>query len=192
MNYILASASPRRRELLLLAGLDFTICAAAADETPEPALSPGEAAQAIAARKAAAVADLLCPADDTVIIAADTVVSLDGALFGKPRDDGDAARMLRALSGREHSVFTGVCLRRGERGCGFYQETRVRFYALTDGEIAAYIRSGEPRDKAGAYGIQGRGALLAEGITGDYCNVVGLPLARLIRTLRTMEAEPWT
>jgi septum formation protein len=186
MRYILASASPRRRELLALAGLDFIVRAPDTEEILGPGWDAAEAARSLAAQKAGAVAARY-PGD--CVIAADTVVETGGALLGKPRDEADAARMLRLLSGREHRVVTGVCLRLGAAARVFSQETRVRFYPLNDAEIAAYIRTGEPMDKAGAYGIQGRGALLVESIAGDYCNVVGLPLARLARELRGFAGE---
>jgi septum formation protein len=180
MRYVLASASPRRRELLALAGLSFDVCAPQADETLDPAWDAAQAARSLSARKADAIAGDF-PGD--CIVAADTVVEIDGVILGKPRGAADAARMLRLLSGREHRVVTGVCLRFGRTERVFSQETRVRFYPLRDDEIEAYIATGEPMDKAGAYGIQGRGALLVESIAGDYCNVVGLPIARLVREL---------
>lgn len=182
MRTILASASPRRKELLQLAGLQFEVHAADTEELILPGQSPAEAAAGIAREKAAAVAALY-PGD--CVIAADTVVAVDGQILGKPTDCADAARMLRLLSGRAHRVITGVALRLGERELSFAQETRVRFFPLSEAEISAYVRSGEPMDKAGGYGIQGLGALLVEGIEGDYFNVVGLPVARLMRTLST-------
>ena len=185
MDYILASASPRRRELLALAGIDFKIHVTDIDESVDPAWSAAEAALAIAQKKAAKAAQ---DYPNSCVIAADTIVEIDGILLGKPEDEADAARMLRLLSGREHNVVTGVCLRLGEAVRVFSKTTRVRFYPLGDEEIAAYVRSGEPVDKAGAYGIQGHGALLVEGIKGDYFNVVGLPLARLVRELHEFEA----
>jgi len=182
MTTILASASPRRRELLALAGIPFEVHIPNVDEHLDPAWTAAEAARALAAKKAAAAAQAY---PDVCIIAADTVVEIDGTLLGKPQDAADAARMLRLLSGREHRVVTGVCLRLGAAAHAFAQETLVRFYPLSDGEIEAYVRTGEPMDKAGAYGIQGRGALLVEGITGDYFNVVGLPVARVVRKMKT-------
>jgi len=183
MQYILASASPRRRELLALAGLRFDIRVPRVEEIIDPAWDAAEAARNLAVQKAAAVAGAY---PEHCVIAADTVVEIDGQILGKPRDAADAARMLRLLSGREHRVVTGVCLRRGQEERVFSSETLVRFYELADSEIEAYVATGEPMDKAGAYGIQGRGALLAEGITGDYFNVVGLPVARLVRELREL------
>jgi septum formation protein len=181
MKFILASASPRRKELLTLAGLSFCVCSPKTEEEILPDEPPADAAMRLATLKAAAVAE---QNPEAYVIAADTIVAApDGELLGKPQDAADAARMLRLLSGREHRVITGVCLRRGEKTRTFAQETLVRFYALTEQEIESYIHSGEPMDKAGAYGIQGRGGLLVERICGDYFNVVGLPVGRLVREL---------
>ncbi|MDR2687342.1 MAG: Maf family protein [Oscillospiraceae bacterium] len=182
MTYILASASPRRKELLALAGIPFEVHAPHVEERVDPAWDAAGAARALARQKAAAVAGDFPGA---CVIAADTVVEAGGVLLGKPEDAADAARMLRLLSGREHRVVTGVCLRLGGGERVFSRETLVRFYPLGEEEIAAYVRSGEPMDKAGAYGIQGRGALLVEGVTGDYFNVVGLPVAALARELKS-------
>ena len=180
MNLVLASASPRRRELLQTAGLQFSVRVSDADETIPPNTPPHEAVQLLAKQKAAAVAKL-CPKD--LVIGADTVVTLDGDILGKPRDAADAARMLRMLSGKTHDVFTGVCLMHAGKAETFFEQTCVTFYPLTDGEIADYIATGEPMDKAGAYGIQGRGCTLVKKINGDYFNVVGLPVAALYRKL---------
>ncbi|MDR0532274.1 MAG: Maf family protein [Oscillospiraceae bacterium] len=181
MKYILASGSPRRKELLALVGLPFGVCVPKVAEIIAPDCPPEQCAEDLAAQKAAYVARQF---PDDCVIGADTVVVAGGEILGKPKDAADAERMLRLLSGREHVVITGVCLRLGERERRFSQHTLVRFYALGGEEIEAYVRTGEPMDKAGAYGIQGRGALLAEGITGDYFNVVGLPVALLARELR--------
>ncbi|MDR3313254.1 MAG: Maf family protein [Oscillospiraceae bacterium] len=184
MKYILASASPRRKELLALAGLNFCVCSPQTEEVLLPAEPAAAAAMRLAAQKAAAVA---AQNPEACIIAADTIVAApNGELLGKPLDSADAVRMLRLLSGREHRVITGVCLRSGGQTHTFAQETAVRFYALTEQEIESYIHSGEPMDKAGAYGIQGRGGLLVESICGDYFNVVGLPVGRLLRELALM------
>ena len=185
MTYILASASPRRKELLELAQLPFEVHISHAEEIIPPGLAPAQCAEHIAAIKAdAAAIDL----PNACIIAADTIVVVDGMILGKPKDAKDAALMLHLLSGREHTVITGVCLLNTATAQKniFSQETAVRFYPLSDAEIEAYVRTGEPMDKAGAYGIQGKGALLVESITGDYCNVVGLPIARLMRELRDL------
>ena len=185
MALILASGSPRRRELLGLITNDFTVCVSGAEEHTDPALSPAETVLALARLKGADVAKT--HPDDTVI-AADTVVALDGEILGKPADAADAARMLRFLSGRTHQVYTGVYLVCGGREAHFYEETEVTFYDLSDEEIAAYVATGEPADKAGAYGIQGKGSLLVKGIRGDYFNVVGFPVAAVSRALRTLRA----
>jgi len=186
MNYILASASPRRRELLALAGISFEIHVPDVEERIPAGQGAAEAACSLARQKAEAIA---VDAPEVCVIAADTVVVLDDIILGKPADEADAARMLRLLSGREHRVITGVCLALNGRRRVFFQETRVRFYPLHDDEIAAYVATGEPMDKAGAYGIQGRGALLVEGIAEDYFNVVGLPIARLVRELEVFAHE---
>ena len=179
---ILASQSPRRQELLRRMGVeDFTILVPHADEGYDPAWTPEEIVCSICRRKAAAAA-ALCGGED-LIIAADTMVFLDDQRLGKPRDEGEAFAMLSALSGRAHTVCTGVTVRRGEQVLTQAEATQVRFVPLTPEQIRAYIATGEPMDKAGAYGIQGRGALLVEGITGDFFNVMGLPVRRLARML---------
>ncbi len=180
MGLILASASPRRRELMALAGLEFRVCVSDCDESVPDCLSPGEAAVDTARRKAFAVADRF--PEDTVI-GADTIVVIDGAILGKPKDGRDAASMLRRLSGRTHSVYTGVCVVSGGEAHSFCEKTDVTFYRLTEDEINGYIATGEPADKAGAYGIQGKGSLLVKSISGDYFNVVGLPISVLVRLL---------
>ncbi len=181
MNVVLASASPRRRELLQRAGVEYTVKVSDADEHIEPDTPPHEAVMSLARQKAQAVAQT-CPGD--LVIGADTVVVYDGAILGKPADASDAARMLRALSGRTHTVYTGVCLICDEKKETFYEQTQVTFYPLTDAEIDAYVATGEPMDKAGAYGIQGRGCTLVQSICGDYFNVVGLPVAAVCRRIR--------
>ena len=170
---ILASASPRRREILTTLDIPFRVVASDADESLPLGIAPAEAVETLAARKAAAVA-ALCGGDE-VILAADTVVAIDGEILGKPADEAEAAAMLRRLSGRVHVVYTGVAIRRGGEVRVAHEATRVRFAALTEADIAAYIATGEPMDKAGAYAIQGRAARFVEGIVGDYFNVVGLP-----------------
>ncbi len=182
----LASASPRRRELIAALGMPFVCASPEADETVPAGTAPRDAAMLIAGRKAQA-AGQMPEAAGRVIVSADTIVVVDGQIFGKPSDRDHAASMLRTLSGREHQVMTGVCviLPDGTSGC-FCECTGVRFYPLNDTEIEAYIDSGEPMDKAGAYGIQGIGKLLVEGISGDYFNVVGLPVARLKRFIDNM------
>ncbi|MDR3309855.1 MAG: Maf family protein [Oscillospiraceae bacterium] len=180
MQIILASSSPNRREILEMLGLRFTVDPARSESSPA-GLPPAETVIATAEGKAAEVAPRRGGA---VIIAADTMVFLDGAAYGKPRDDGEAKVFLRRLSGRTHEVYTGVALAYGERRASFAERSEVRFRELTDAEIADYVATGEPRGRAGAYGIQGRGAWLIEGIVGDFYNVMGLPVCRLGTALR--------
>ena len=183
MNIILASGSPRRKELLETMGIrSFTILKPEFDESSVTAPDPGALVEALSRGKAAAAAAQAGP--EPLIIAADTVVALEDAVLGKPADEADAFRMLSALSGRRHRVYTGVTVRQGDRVLTGHEVTEVTFRPLTDAEIWAYIRTGEPMDKAGAYGIQGRGSLLVEGIVGDYFNVMGLPVCRLGLMLR--------
>ena len=197
---ILASQSPRRIELMRAAGYDITVEPAAIDETPLPGEDPCALVQRLAHAKAHAVAQKH-PGEETVVVAADTTVILDGRALGKPRDAADAARMLRALSGRTHQVATGVCLAKTPGAAAptgariaedaFTAVTEVTFYPLSDEEIASYVATGEPMDKAGAYGIQGAGGrLLVEKINGDFYNVVGLPIAAVARRLRAFLAQP--
>ena len=187
MKFILASASPRRRELLSALGLSFEVRPAKGEEHPEPGLSGGETAKRLSRAKCLEIA---ADADeDAVVIAADTVVCLDDEILGKPADEQDAGRMLRALSGRDHRVFTGVTVARGGRVLSDYEETAVHFRPLSEREIEAYIATGEPIDKAGAYGIQGRASLFVRAIEGDYFNVVGLPLCKLGQMLKELGVE---
>lgn len=181
MNIVLASASPRRRELLERAGVTFTVKVSDADEHIEPETPPHEAVTFLARQKAQAVSRT-CP--DDLVIGADTVVVYGGEILGKPADAADAVRMLQMLSGKTHTVYTGVCLMRGDKAETFCEQTQVTFYPLTQREIGDYVATGEPMDKAGAYGIQGRGCTLVQRIDGDYFNVVGLPVAALCRRLR--------
>jgi septum formation protein len=180
LKIILASASPRRKELLKNAGIEFETVVSDADETVTGFLNTEEIAVTIAKRKAQAVA---VKYPDRIVLAADTVVTLDGEVLGKPKDEREAASMLRLLSGKTHSVFTGVCIAEKGKIKSFTESTRVKFYELTEDEIDAYVRTGEPMDKAGAYGIQGRGCLFVRSIEGDYFNVVGLPVAKVARVL---------
>ncbi len=181
MAMILASQSPRRRELLGQMGFSFTVRPAKGEELPHPELTPAQLVEELARQKALEVS-AEAEADD-VVVAADTVVAIDGKVLGKPHDKVHAAQMLSALSGREHTVYTGVAVKRGETLLVEHEATQVRFRPLTQREIDLYIQTGEPMDKAGSYGIQGYGALLVEGIRGDYFNVVGLPICRLGRML---------
>lgn len=176
---VLASASPRRRHLLDRLGLRFDVQPTDADETWPAHLPAGPAAEEVALRKAHAI-----DRPDALVLAADTVVVLDGHVLGKPADDAEAARTLRQLSGRTHEVATGLALRLGDREATAHELTRVTFAPLTEAEIAAYVATGSPLDKAGSYGIQDDlGALLVQRIDGDYFNVVGLPLRRLYEVL---------
>ena len=178
MDIILASKSPRRRALLEQMGVkDFRILTPDIDEHMDRELPPAELVRQISLEKAQAVAAQADP--NAVIIPADTVVALDGAVLGKPADEEEAFRMLSLLSGNRHQVYTGLTVLRGEQVFSQWEETSVTFRPLTAEEIEAYIATGEPMDKAGAYGIQGYGALFIEGISGDYYNVMGLPVCRL-------------
>ena len=182
MAIILASQSPRRRELLGQMGIsDFIIRPAQGEEKAAPGLSPAQLVEALSLQKGVEVAAASAPGD--LVISADTVVAVDGRVLGKPHSREEAAAMLASLSGRTHTVYTGVTVCRDGDVLTEHEATAVRFRSLTSGEIAAYVATGEPMDKAGAYGIQGYGALLVEGIEGDYCNVVGLPVCRLGRML---------
>jgi len=182
MHYILASASPRRRELMEMLGVEnLVIRPALGEERADPALPPAELVKALAAHKAREIA--AGAAADDVVIAADTIVYIDGRVCGKPHSEAEAAQMLRTLSGRTHEVFTGVCVVRNGRELCRADRSAVTFRPLSDEEIARYISTGEPMDKAGAYGIQGRGAILVRSISGDYNNVVGLPVSALFREL---------
>jgi len=178
MNIILASASPRRHELLKMIGIDnFTVIPDTSEEKISPGLTPEQTVCEIAHHKAKNISHL-CQKDD-IIIAADTLVYLDAVPIGKPKDEADAAAILRRLSGRRHSVYTGIALLRGSKYVTSAQQTDVFFRELSDEEISAYIKTGEPMDKAGAYGAQGRAAIFVERIEGDFFNVMGLPLCKL-------------
>ena len=223
MAVILASQSPRRRELLTQMGLDFIIRPAVGEEIADPSLTPAQLVEELSRQKAAEVAAtadpedviiaadtvvavgdrvlgkphspqeaeaMLTAEDDDLIIAADTVVAVDGSILGKPHTPEAAVAMLTALSGRVNTVYTGVTVRRGNEIVTEHEATPVQFRTLSSGEIANYVATGEPLDKAGAYGIQGRGALLVEGIHGDYWNVVGLPICRLGNILRRFDVDP--
>lgn len=178
---VLASGSPRRRELLTQAGVDFEVRPVNADETLSPGIQPEQAVLELAKRKAHAS---LAENPGRVILAADTLVAVGDEILGKPQNKEHAAEMLRSLSGREHRVFTGVAVTDGKKEKVFAVCTRVEFYELSDDEIADYIATGEPMDKAGGYGIQGRGCVLVREMHGDYFNVVGLPVSRVCRELR--------
>lgn len=185
MAIILASASPRRRELMKFITEDFTVKVSDVREVTDPDLSPEETVKSLAVIKGEAVAGN-CPGD--TVISADTVVVLDGKILGKPKNEEDAFSMLCALSGKTHEVFTGVCIIHGGKKTVFAERTEVSFYSLSDEEIRAYIATGEPSDKAGAYGIQGKGCTLVKSINGDYNNVVGLPVSKLYRIMKESSA----
>lgn len=179
---ILASQSPRRQELLKLITSDFEIKVSNVDETLPDKITPKEAVMYLSKIKAEPFAD-----SNDIVIGADTVVALDGKILGKPKSEENAKEMLRFLSGRTHSVFTGVTLASDKKTKTFAVETKVKFFELTNEEIDAYIKTKEPFDKAGAYGIQGYGSLLVEKIDGDYFNVMGLPVSTLARELKAFE-----
>lgn len=180
MRMILASASPRRQELLRLIAEEFEIIVSAVDETLDGDWLPEAAVEELARRKALAVS---AANPDALVIGSDTVVAVDGEILGKPMDEADAANMLRRLSGRSHTVYTGVALADADGCYSFVEHTDVAFISLSEEQIAAYIASGEPMDKAGAYGIQERGALFVSGIQGDFYTVMGLPVCRLAQEI---------
>ena len=185
MNLILASASPRRKELLGLFRIPFLIRAADIDETMDPAAAPYDEVARVSRLKA-----LATPHEpDDVVIAADTIVVCEGRVLGKPRDEADAVSMLTLLSGRDHQVMTGVTVLRGRQVSSFTEVTDIHFRALSEREIRAYVATGEPMDKAGSYGIQGGAALFCSHMVGDYYNVMGLPVCRLGQALRAMAPE---
>ena len=185
MNIILASQSPRRKELMGLYHIPFLIRVADIDETMDPGKPADEEVARVSRLKAQAVPR---QADD-LVIAADTIVVCDGQVLGKPRDEADAFRMLSLLSGRDHQVMTGLTVLQGDTCISHTEITHIHFLPLTDSQIHAYIRTGEPMDKAGAYGIQGGAALFAQRLEGDYYNVMGLPVCRLGQILRQIAPQ---
>lgn len=188
MEFVLASASPRRRELLEMLGVrELKIIPAVGEEIEIEGEGPEEAVCRLSRGKALEVADRVQGVP--LVIAADTVVFADGHILGKPIDEAQAKSMLSTISGREHAVFTGVTLVRGDTVITEYERTLVRFRHMTEEDISAYVATGEPMDKAGAYGIQGIGSLFVEGITGDFFNVMGLPLCRLALMLKKLEVS---
>ena len=182
MKIVLASQSPRRKELLGRMGLEFVTQASKIDESAFDGLEARELVATLSREKAQWIARQLD--GETLVIGADTVVVRDGAALGKPKDAEDAVAMLLSLSGRDHQVCTGVTVCRGDRVLTQVEEAQVTFRDLTEAEVRQYVSTGEPMDKAGAYGIQGLGGLLVEGIRGDYSNVVGLPVCRLGQMLK--------
>ncbi len=185
MQLILASGSPRRKELLGLFGIPFTVRAADIDETMNPAGNPFDEVARLSREKALAVPR----GEDDVVIAADTIVVCNGRILGKPKSEAQAAEMLTMLSGQAHQVMTGCTLLRGDRQQTFTEVTDLHFRPLSQGEIRRYVATGEPMDKAGAYGIQGGAALFCTRMEGDYYNVMGLPVCRLWQSLREIAPE---
>lgn len=191
---ILASASPRRRELLEQGGIPFTVIPSQAEEkiTTE---QPEQAVEELSYLKCSDIYEKSL--GDVLVIGADTVVASEGKILGKPSSQKDAVKMLQSLQGREHEVYTGVTIMAREgnenRKKTFHEKTKVVFYPMSDEEIRSYVNTGEPMDKAGAYGIQGKSAVFIKEISGDYNNVVGLPLARLYQELKNMgiESREW-
>ena len=185
---VLASASPRRREILALSGMDFAVMAPSCREDDVTANSPSELVEQLSVRKCDAGCVLASASmEDAIVIGADTIVCHRGAVLGKPADETEACMMLRALSGDSHVVYTGVSVKdlKSGRMMTFHEMTEVVFHVLSEEEILAYVKTGEPLDKAGAYGIQGKGAYLVKSIHGDFYNVVGLPYAKLMRVLHS-------
>ena len=179
MQLILASASPRRKALLSLFGIPFTVRAADIDETMDPEKPLFDEVARVSRLKALAVSR----GEEDIVIAADTIVVCQGRVLGKPHSEAEAASMLRLLSGRDHQVMTGCTILYGDRAETFTEVTSLHFRPLSEKEIQKYVQSGEPMDKAGAYGIQGGAALFCEKLEGDYYNVMGLPVCRLYETL---------
>lgn len=179
-DFILASASPRRCDILNMVQLPFQVCVSDVDETIEKEATPSQIVQELAKRKAHAV---FSEHKDALVLGADTLVSMEGKILGKPKDREDAANMLRLLSGQTHTVYTGYCLVSNEGEICDVVQTDVSFYPLTEEQISWYLDTGEPFDKAGAYAIQGAGSRFIEKIHGDYYNVVGLPISKILRKI---------
>ena len=202
IKIILASGSPRRKELLAQAGYDFDVCPSLSDEDLEP-MAPSEYVMLLAKKKADEVCNRIIAQDVVrrvkklperfVVLGADTVVSLNGRILGKPYDYDDAYNTLNRLSDQTHQVYTGVCLiyvnGRAKSSSSVYEKTDGTFYPVSHDEIFQYLATNEPFDKAGSYGIQGKGGLFVKGIEGDYNNVVGLPLARVYHELEELVSE---
>ena len=188
-NIILASQSPRRRELLTQIGLEFEVHPAGGEEIIT-STDPVEVVKSLSTQKAAAVKEELEPQlpENWLVIGADTIVVYDGKILGKPKDEVDAIRMLTMLQGQTHSVYTGVTLLEEGKQTTFAEETKVSMYPMTEEEIAWYVSTKEPMDKAGAYGIQGLCARFVKEIRGDYNNVVGLPIGRIYQELKKEES----
>lgn len=184
MKIVLASQSPRRRELMGLVAAEFSVEVSQADESLAPGIPPEKAVEELALRKALAVQALARDPEEWVVVGSDTVVAIDGRVLGKPHSREECLEMMETLSGREHTVHTGVALLRGERRRVFREDARVEFWPLSAAEAEWYAGTDEPYDKAGGYGVQGLGSLLVKGIRGDYYTVMGLPVSRLWRELR--------
>jgi septum formation protein len=182
-NLILASSSPRRKELLENLQLTFTISSSEVDESFDPSLSPEDIVMELAERKAQAV---FIENPESFVLGSDTLVVVDNQILGKPVNEEDAISMLKMLSGKQHEVYTGVSILSAKSSSRFYEKTEVWFWELTDEEINFYVQSGEPFDKAGSYGIQQLGSMLVKKINGDYFAVVGLPVARTYRELKLL------
>lgn len=179
-HIILASASPRRKKILELADLKFDVMPSDAQEITTKT-APNEVVMELASIKAK---DIYKKSEkQSMIVGADTVVAYQGQILGKPTDEADAKRMLTMLSGQTHEVYTGVCIIEDGKTKTFYEETKVTFYEISDEQIDHYIKTGEPMDKAGSYGIQGKAAVFIKGIEGDYYNVVGFPIARFLQEI---------
>ena len=185
MNLILASQSPRRKELLALFGIPFTVRVADIDETMDPNGIARQEVARVSRCKALAVERK----EDDVVIAADTIVVCRGKILGKPRSPEEACKMLHLLSGRDHQVMTGVTVLRGDKEIVFTEVTDLHFRELSDAQIRRYVATGKPMDKAGSYGIQGGAALFCSRLVGDYYNVMGLPVCRLGEVLRQLAPE---
>lgn len=186
MDIILASKSPRRRELLSMLGLEFTVIPAVGEEKVDDDLTPGETVMSLSLGKAREIAD---SHPDSLVIGSDTLVYLEGKPMGKPHSREEAAEMLRKLSGRVHQVYTGIAVVQGTDEKVDFEKTDVQFRELSEEEIEWYIGTGEPMDKAGAYGIQGQGAVFIPKIDGDYFTVMGLPLCKLWSMLPNVQGE---
>lgn len=184
--FVLASQSPRRKQLLEQAGLSFTIIPSEVEEIVTDTNAPEKVVASLAYQKAT---DVFSRHSDQLILAADTIVTVDDIIFGKPVNKQDAKQMLQQLSGRDHHVLTGVTLLSNNKEMTFVESTHVHFYPLTNDEITSYINSGEPFDKAGGYGIQGLGSILVEKIHGDYFTIVGLPIAKVVRALKQFQND---
>ncbi len=191
MDIILASGSPRRSELMKQVGFDFKVSTCNTDESYDEGMTPSEIVMELSLRKADAVFDKEMPEKDTVVVAADTIVAIDNEILGKPKDRNDAIRMLSELSGKKHQVYTGVTLYYYVAGRVFIENfadcTNVYFRELSQDTIISYVDSWEPMDKAGAYGIQGLGAILVDKIDGDYYTIVGLPIAKVYHSIKNNE-----